>query len=252
MKINDLQEENVFKPIHGNTPLRVPDTTIAPYKTVGLLVTVFPSTTEEFIGTATLIGKNDGDEESLYLLTCAHNLYSKNRGGKAVSVKFIRASNVPIVPFGEVEAEGWFYPKGYESVSIPDDVPLRFLNEKLIEEDINLDYGIVKLKKAIKPGGTLPLMQVKTDVGLQNKPLQINGYGWFNEAMSAAKGNLTEVNPLSLRYPISTVKGASGSALVLDGTTEIIGIHTRETDKEVNQGVRITQEVKDKLLSWMV
>jgi len=251
MKINSLLEENVFKPIPGNNPVSVKDTSIAPYKNIGLLITVYPSSTQEFIGTATLIGKNDGDEESLYLLTCAHNLYSKNRGGKAVSVKFIRASNVPTLPFAEVTAEEWHYPIAYESVSIPDDIPLRFLNEKLIEEDINLDYGIVKLKKVIKPGGTLPFVDVKTDEQLIDKPIQINGYGWFNEAMSEARGNLTEVEPLSLRYPISTVKGASGSALVLNGTTEIIGIHTRETDDDLNKGVRITQEVKDKLLGWM-
>ncbi|KAF2325789.1 trypsin-like serine peptidase [Flavobacterium daemonense] len=252
MKINNLNEENVFKPIPGNTPVKVPDTTIAPYKNVGLLVMVYPNSTEEFIGTATLIGKNEGDEESLYLLTCAHNLYSKNDGGKAKSIKFIRASNVPKLPFEEVEAEAWYYPAGYPTVSIPNDLPLRFIDDELIQEDVNLDYGIVKLKKAIKPGGNLPLLHVKTDEHLLNKSLQINGYGWFKETMSEANGKLTEVGVLSLRYPISTAKGASGSALVLKDTGEIIGIHTRETDKAVNQGVRITQEVKDKLLSWML
>lgn len=252
MEINGLPEKEVFKPIPGNNPVRVPDTTLAPYKNVGLLIMVYPNSNEEFIGTATLIGKSDGDEESLYLLTCAHNLYSKNEGGKAKSIKFIRASNEPKLPFELLEAEDWYYPAGYPEVSIPNDVPLRFIDDKLIEEDVNLDYGIVKLKKAIKPGGTLPLLHVKTDKHLLNKSLQINGYGWFNETMSEANGKLTDVNALSLRYPIYTAKGASGSALVLKDTTEIIGIHTRETDKAFNQGVRITQVVKDELLGWMV
>lgn len=251
MKINNLHEENFFKPIPGNNPLPVADTTIIPYRYTGLLIMVYPNSTKEFIGTATLIGKNSGDEESIYLLTCAHNLYSRNEGGRAVSIRFARACNFPVLPFEEVDAEEWFYPTDYPLVSLPDDVPLRFIDSQLIDEDINLDYGIVKLKKAIKPGGELPLIHAKETDQLLDKPVQINGYGWFNEAMSHATGALTQVNPLSLKYPISTKKGASGSAIMLKDSISIVGIHTRETDETLNQGVRITEDVKNEIYSWM-
>ncbi|MGV0757428.1 trypsin-like serine peptidase [Empedobacter brevis] len=253
MKIDNLQFENLFKPIPGNNPTRVANDKIrtSPFHYVGLLIVTFPNSTLEYIGTATIIGKSKEDKESLYLLTCAHNLYSKNNGGKAVKVKFIRACNFPELPFPEVEAESWYYPDRYEKVDIPNDVPLRFLAENLIQENIDVDYGIVKLKETVRSDASLPTIEVKTDEELSNKKVQINGYGWFNEAMSHAKGELTGIQPQSLLYPISTTKGASGSAIMDQTSLDIFGVHTRETDENFNRGVRITEGVKKQILEWM-
>lgn len=252
MKIDSLQFENLFKPIPGNTPVKVDNTGISPFHYVGLLVMTYPGSTEEYIGTATIIGKDKDDRESLYLLTCAHNLYSKDSGGKASTIKFIRACNFPKpLLYPEVVAESWHYPAGYPAVDIPRDVPLRFLDEKIIQENIDLDYGIVKLKEAIRFDAALPTMEVKTDDELKDKKVQINGYGWFNESMSHAEGELKRVLPQSLSYPISTEKGASGSAIMDETSLDIYGVHTRSTDEAFNKGVRITEAVKTEILGWM-
>ncbi|KGO90573.1 hypothetical protein Q764_00165 [Flavobacterium suncheonense GH29-5 = DSM 17707] len=74
---------------------------------------------------------------------------------------------------------------------------------------------------------------------------------WARIANPRYRVALTQVNPLSLKYPISTKKGASGSAIMLKDSISIVGIHTRETDETLNQGVRITEDVKNEIYSWM-
>lgn len=108
--MNNLQAENVFKPIPSNNPVRVENTTLSPYCYVGLLLASFPNR-QTYVGTATLIDKMSGDKESIHVLTCAHNLYSKNDGGMAVTVRFQRAFNDPDAPYEPIEVEKWSFPR---------------------------------------------------------------------------------------------------------------------------------------------
>lgn len=250
MKLNNLQGENVFKPIPGNNPVSVENTTLSPYCYVGLLLVTFPNR-QTYVGTATLIGKMSGDKESIHVLTCAHNLYSKNDGGMAVTVRFQRAFNDPDAPYEPIEAEKWSFPDAYPDTDLPNDLPSRFIDERLIEANVALDYAVVKLKKAIRTEQSLPFVQVKTTEDLMYKQIQINSYGWYNEAMAHAQGPIKEVAAQRLFYPISTRSGAAGAAIMNRDSLEIYGIHTRETDRDLNQGVRITDSVKNEILSWM-
>ncbi len=253
MKINNLNEENVFAPIPGNKPKHVVDTEVAPYKFIGLLNMTFPNG-EKYFGTGTVIAKST-EKDSFYVLTCAHNLYDFEDGGKATKIEFIRAYNDPDAPFPSIEAVSWDYPEKYPDVAVSRHHEKRLLSENkvdLLQEDINLDYGIVKLKSSVNSIDGFPGLIVKTTGELQDLAAQINGYGWLDEKMSNAKGLIKEVGDKYLRYPISTEEGASGSAITKGDSKEIVGIHTRGYDDKLNQGVRITQEVKDKLLSWMV
>lgn len=235
MKANNLNDENIFSPIPGNIPEQVQDTKVVPYKYVGLLRITFPNG-KTYTGTGTVIAKN-AEKDSHYVLTCAYNLYSAQDGGQATKVVFIRAYNDPVQPYESVEASGFHYPVSY---------PTRY------NESIDLDYGVVILKSAVNSVDGFPGIVVKTTEELKDLAVQINGYGFFGEKMSNAKGLIKEVGDNYIRYPISTGRGANGSAIAAQNGKEIVGIHTRTYNWEFNQGVRITERVKNEILGWML
>lgn len=252
METKNLNKENMFAPIPGNVPEKVKDTKITPYKFVGLLKMTFPNG-EEYVGTGTVIAKGI-EKDSFYVLTCAHNLYDKSDGGKAKKIEFVRAYNDPDKPFASIEAASWHYPEKYPDVAISrhDEKTLLLENNiDMLQVDINLDYGIVKLKSSVNSVDGFPGLVVKTSKELQDLAVEINGYGWFDEKMSHAKGLIKEVGDKYLRYPISTKVGASGSAIKKGNSKEIIGIHTRGYNDKLNQGVRITESVKNEIFDWM-
>jgi len=252
MNAHNLNEENLYAPIPGNIPDPVADTKVAPYKFIGLLKMTFPNG-KKYFGTGTVIAKSN-ENDSHYVLTCAHNLYDSEDGGKATKIEFVRAYNDPDKPFPSIEAVSWKYPDGYPAVSVSKHHEKILLLENkidLLQKDINLDYGIVKLASKVNSVDGFPGLIVKTTEELKNLAVQINGYGWLDEKMSSAKGPIKEVGDKYLRYPISTRVGASGSAITKGNSKEIVGIHTRGYDDKLNQGVRITQTVKDEFLGWM-
>lgn len=251
METDNLNNKNVLGPIPGNDPVPVKDTKVSPYKFVGLLRVAFPNG-KVYIGTGTVIAK-DAEKESFYVLTCAHILYAVGNGGKAVKVEFIRGYNDPDKPFEPIQAVSWYYPAAYPPFGISEH------NEKIVlenkigrENEINLDYGVVKLKSAVNSVDGFPEIVVKTSQELQDLAVQINGYGWFEEKMSHAQGLIKEVGNEYLRYPISTNGGTAGAAIVKGDNKEIVGIQTRIHDYKLNQGVRITERVKSEILGWML
>lgn len=251
METNHFQEKEVFEPIPGSNPEHVADTTKEPYKNVGLLRMTFPNN-KTYIGTGTIIAKGE-EKNSLFILTCAHNLYDLSDGGEVTKVEFLRGFNDPTKPFASIEAESWHYPSGYPSVAISkvDENQLLKSKDVKVETEISLDYGIVKLKSLVNSEDGFPVMVVKTKEDLENLDVQINGYGYFGKKMSHVAGPIKQVGDTYLRYPLSTKKGASGSSIVKENGKEIVGIHTRAYSEEFNQGVRITESVKNEVLGWM-
>lgn len=226
-------QKNLAKPIPGNSPIRIQDTTQAPYCYSGLLMMTFPDS-NDYIGTGILIA-NGTANETLYVLTCAHNLYSIENGGKATKVAFLRACNQNIEPFESVEAEDWYFHQGYTGS----------LQTKMY------DYGLVKLKQSVRTVGNIPVLKVKSDEELWDLRVQLNGYGWFDNAMSHATGIIKGLTDSALTYPISTRPGAAGTAIMDLNNMNVVGIHTRSTEENLNEGVRITQAVANDLQSWM-
>jgi V8-like Glu-specific endopeptidase len=247
MQTFEQNSEIVRKPIPGNTPVKVEDTSIVPFCFVGLLGMIFPNG-KEYYGTATLI--SEGEDNSRYLLTCAHNLYDIEDGGEATKVTFQLGYSFPVSPHGTFEAEKFFYPEDYKKVAISRNANIRLLGDRLVRENINYDYGLIKLKNSISIVD-IPQMVAETTDDLTNMPVQINGYGYYASIMSKATGKIAVVDENSLKYPISTDKGASGSSILSLDNRSIVGIHTRSTDEEFNQGVRITQSVKEQINKWM-
>jgi V8-like Glu-specific endopeptidase len=227
------EQKNLAKPIPGNVPIKIPNTTIAPYCYSGLLEINFPNN-ETHIGTGILISSGD-TSETLYVLTSGNNLYYPNSGGKATKIKFLRAYNDPDSPFEPIDAADWYYPD-------------RFIG---LNNNENYNYGLIKLKQSVRTNGLLPVLTVKTTDQLYRLSVQLNGYGFYDENMSGARGLITEVDEQVLRYPISTTIGSSGSAIMDMNNRDIVGIHTRSTNRELNQGLRITQDLKQQIESWM-
>jgi V8-like Glu-specific endopeptidase len=228
--INNKEETQLKKPIPGNNPVKVQNTTIAPYKYTGILFMQFPNG-DKYFGTGILVAKADATQTQ-YVLTCAHNLYSGYDGGKATKIEFIRAYDYPSQPYPGIQAMDWFYPDGYAS------------------GDITLDYGLIKLETPIELNGPIPYLSIKSDEELQYLSVQLNAYGWYGEIMSYAMGKIIQITSNFLHYPISTKKGAAGAAITKDN--QIVGIHTREGDKDYNMGIRITQTVKNTIEQWMI
>lgn len=246
-----LSNEQLFKPIPGNVPVKVADSLQTPYVYVGILHITFPNG-EQYYGSASVIAQ-PGQTSSVYVLTCAHNLYDAGDGGKAASVTFVQAYNGSgHQPYAANSAVDWFYPEQYPGMAISRNVDHSLLGSDLLAENINLDYGVVKLSRPIHLGYTpVPQLVVKTTDELTDLPVQINGYGYFEEEMSHATGSIRQVTAMGLTYPISTSAGAAGSPIMATDNQSIVGIHTRSTNENFNQGIRITQEVANTIKSWM-
>ena len=248
----EAYEENVFEPIPGSTPVKVKDTTEEPYSNVGLLRMTFPND-KTYIGTGTVIAKGD-EKDSFYVLTCAHNLYDLSDKGEVKKVEFLRAFNDPKQPYPSIVAQSWHYPAGYPKVAISrtEENNLVKSKDKKVGADISLDYGIVKLKSAVHSSEGFPGIVVKTEKELMDLAVQINGYGYYGKEMSHVAGPIKEVGDTYLRYPLSTKKGSSGSAIAKKNGKQIVGIHTRAHNEKYNQGVRIIESVKKEIFGWMV
>jgi V8-like Glu-specific endopeptidase len=235
---NNNDTQKLWKPIPGNVPFKVSDTTQVPYCYTGILYMTFPDRTE-YYGTAMLVAKNSGDTQTQYALTCAHNLYSAENGGKATNLYFIRAYNgTQQQPYAPIECTQSFFPQGY---AIPG------------MENPDLDYGLIQLSTPVQPGGTIPILSALTDNKLLNMSVQINEYGYNEDKnMFHAFGNITRIDNNFLYYPITTMPGAAGSAIMSTNNTDIVGIHTRSTLQNQNQGTRFTAIVKAAIESWMI
>jgi len=249
MKITKLNNPLVGKVIPNNSPDKIENTQSAPYYFVCLLQISFPHA--EGFGTGILV-KDDKHNATQYVLTCAHNLYNEDYGGKAVSVNVVRGYSNPNQPYGPIEGKEWFYPDGYPSVAISSVENLENFSDEAIQADINLDYGLIKLSSPVENIEGLPKLTVETTEALINLEVQINGYGVYDTLMSHATGSITHVEDKCLRYPITTMPGASGSAILKGDGVSIVGIHTRSVPGvDLNQGVRITAEVKSTIEEWM-
>ncbi|MGD1897096.1 MAG: trypsin-like serine peptidase [Phormidesmis sp.] len=244
---------SVGKPINGNVPKRVPsDTKHEPYWFVGQLTMTFPNQ-KSYIGTGTIIKAKKKGQTGLYVLTCAHNLYDARDGGRAVKVSFQRGLNGQThPPYPAVEADDWYYPSDYPDNSISKGVDISQLGAELVKQSRALDYGLVKLREKIDVENCPEIMALD-DRALQGIDVALIGlYGWENQDdnMYVGRGKVEIVKDQQLGYPISTDRGASGTAVMSE--KGIVAVHTHsglEGDGN-NYGRRITKEVIAHVESW--
>lgn len=86
-------------------------------------------------------------------------------------------STIPMLRMNQLRWKNGLSPDAYPDIDLPNDLPLRFIDDRLIEANVALDYAVVKLKRAIRIEQSLPFVQVKTTEDLMNKQIQINSYG---------------------------------------------------------------------------
>ncbi|AXE96292.1 trypsin-like serine peptidase [Paraburkholderia sp. 22099] len=212
---------------------RVSNTRISPWNGVGMLEMLFPDG-KSYIGTATLV-------DDTHVATCAHNLFDSACGGRATAIRFYPANNGSADhPYGSFAANKIYYPEAFEQD----------------EQDDGLDYGIIRLVKAVPEDLTKYTLKIAADRDLQTTAMQIAGYPGDKQpakTMWSGTGALTEVTPTLLSYRISTAQGQSGSAIVAKddaGQWCIYGIHVGSR-AAANIGCRINETVKANMLGWI-
>ncbi|MGD1715543.1 trypsin-like serine peptidase [Dapis sp. BLCC M172] len=243
------------KSIPGNVPVRAPENTKQfPYWFVGKLSMEFPNG-KKYLGTGTLIAAKFKGDTGLYVLTCAHNLYDKSDGGRAIKVSFQRGLNGQATPpYPVVEAVDWHYPAGYPSNSIPRNLDKSQLGSNLLRTSEALDYGLVKLKEKIEVTNA-PEIVAKDNRELHRLNVKLVGlYGWegHKNNMYVGTGEITVINPEQLGYPISTALGTSGTAVMTEDYSSIVAVHTHAglPGDDHNYGRRMTDEVIEEIRGW--
>lgn len=212
---------------------RISNTKTAPWDGVGMLEMTFPDG-QTYVGTATLV-------DDTHLATCAHNLFYGAAGGRAASVRFYPANNgAADHPYGSYVANKLYYPAGFETD----------------EDNRSLDYGIVRLAKAVPANLTRYALKIAADKDLASLDVQIAGYPGDKlpaDTMWCGSGRLTEVGAKLLNYRISTYEGQSGSAVAAKdagGKWCIYGIHV-SGGAASNTACRINSTVKNNMDSWI-
>jgi glutamyl endopeptidase len=193
------------------------------------------------------------------VLTCAHNLYQAQFGGYAKVVIFTLAQNGNANPYNPVAAANIRVSEEYETLSPPDP---NYQGNVADYTQYVFDFGLVRLQVNLDPAsGVFPGMVTASDTDLSNRHCDIGGYPSDKLAgtMWNGAGNLLPSDDTFLFYRISTYKGQSGSAvrsLFPDGPVpsvpRIVGIHVAGSPAlNANFAVRLTQDVVDKIYSWM-
>ena len=247
MKLIATAADGLLEEARGTTPTKVADANKAPYHFTGRLDMTFPNG-NKFLATAILIGKKEGQEESQYILTCAHNLYDKGEGGEATRVAFSPAMHNNSKPHGTIEHAALNYPAEFKRAAISHSVDTSLLGDELVALANQHDYAIVKLKSTVKVDD-IPVAVVQADGELKNLALMMHAYGSLDTSMTEANGKVTKVAATELEYDIKAVVGDSGAGL-MPNNKSVVAIQATKSPTHCT-GVRITQAVKNNLDSWM-
>ena len=241
--------EIVFPPDHR---VQVTETLEYPFSTIGRLVMKFPNG-KLYSGTGTLINEN-------HVVTCAHNLWGAELGGKATEVSFTPAQNGDNKPFGTITASNWWVSEDYVTTSPPS--PL------LIEGDIVKDYtkylfdfGLVRLSKSAPSDASYCPMISFSDDTITKNTIRITGYpgdlakirGIGTMWTAQGKVKASQDDDL-LFYQIDTNKGESGSALMIpyQNYQAICAIHVAGSSSlGSNFAVRLNQTNINTINNWM-
>ena len=195
---------------------------------------------ELFLGTGVLIGKN-------LVLTCAHNLYSREYQEECTFVKFIPAMNGDFAPFGKYDVFKWYFPKEY--IEKP---------EKHIGDE---DYALLILKKPIGNHlGHFGLSDMQDEERIRSTKMNLFGYphdkiadkpAWYEQW--GTEGHPCKVDEDYIYYQsIMTHAGQSGSPLYYKDAQDkcyASGIH--ELGGKERKATRMTKIRIQRLNGWI-
>ncbi len=174
------------------------------------------------------------------VMTAGHNLYIPENGASARKIRVVPGRDGNVGPFGETYGESFEVAQGYVDHGSPQH-----------------DYGAIKVVD--KNMGTRTGWfgyGVLTDGDLSNTPL-IQSSGYPNETRPFATqwydaGRAEKVNNAFLGYRVDTEEGQSGAPVFFstsDGQRLVVAIHVYDTALR-NLGLRITDEIFDKIAEW--
>lgn len=190
---------------------------VFPTRTIGELIMEWPKGT--YAGTGTLL-------TGQIVLTCAHNLWSKDLGGYAESVHFAACRRGGDLPYKDIRAKALWTPGEYRALA-----PANPNEHNGVADEVThylFDYGLILLERAVDQEDFLPLFEMPDPVGLA---VTVTGYpvpASFGHTMYESSAPVDQGGGDDfLFYRASTLNGESGSAIqaVINNVRVVGGIH---------------------------
>lgn len=210
------------KPALGASGTRVNDTTVVPFRWVCFVWTTHAGG-PRYLGSGWLAG---GSRNYLVLLTAAHNLYQRDKGGWATSIRISPAQGGGGNPYTT-------YTASLADIQIAFNYFMK--DQGQANSSNSHDYAAIVLRKASvdwDTQGFTPLSE--TDAQLRNQAGMITGYpgnynkgknpqdyGMYQESVTLAPNGDTEV-----AVPTDFTEGASGGPVYVAGTNNAVGIYS--------------------------
>lgn len=209
---------------------KVTDTQVWPFRCVGLIRTTYPNG-KRYIGSGVLVSRN-------CVLTCAHNIYNKKRGGWGKIVEFRPAQNGPSAPYGMTAATKLLATSGYTDAAAGASLH---------------DYAVVVLNRAFGDELGWWGYAIASDDFLASRSLSVTGYPGDKggREMWTCEGTV-EGGPEYLQYDIDTDNGQSGGPVWTQTSDQVVsyGIHITGTSGG-NSAVRLTTARFNEVRSWL-
>ena len=220
--------------------VRITDTDLWPNAVHGVVMVKFSDTDPNSIawGTGTLIAPQ-------FVLTAAHNLYSRDkfRGktvGRAISVEFVPAMDGQSAPFKKQNVKNFYYPEQYTI-------------------DESEDYGLLALENPIGESTGFFGLGILPDDQISNLEVSIYGYPGDkvkdkseHYEMWGMKGAVKENDQKLISYEVDTEGGQSGSGVWIEDGQDylVVGVHILG-NLPYNQATLITKNRYDLIQTWM-
>lgn len=221
---------------------RINDTRQYPYCAVGQIIGRWPDSadgvTSYYAGTGAIINRH-------HVLTAAHVIYKKEKGGFLQDVTFIPGLNAAQEPFGVA--------RGVRGI-----IPEKYMNADPQNSDrLSFDFALVTIDRDLGTSSGVGHfgLQSYLDPQLWNKIVNLGGYPGDignGDQQWMASGPLLDVYWDAFRYTIDTFGGQSGSPIwsLESNEPRICGVHSGG-DQTGNYGCKLSNEKVQTLIKWI-
>jgi len=227
----------------------VPDTTGTPWRCICHLEITYDSGMVGF-GTGWFAGEHT-------VITAGHCLYTRGTPSRrAAQIRVIPGRNGTLAPYGYVISKRFDWHARWQSEAddgnaAPYDYGAIFIDDVLNGAPFGERIGYFGLRNYDESEERLLDMAIVNNAGYPHEATKPYGTMWFNAGRVHIKG--ADEDKRFLEYMVDTTGGQSGSPVFLFDTVKnqryVVAIHT--TGNFINRGVRVTEEVYDKIIEWV-